>query len=377
MLIVTLLLVAPCGAPAPACSQEQERSAQVISVQRQRGKVHWFEGSFDELLAEAARSKRLIFVDFWSKWSPYSKKLEQVTFVHPKVVQELSEILCFAVDTDTKAGYELMKRYQVQTPPTLVFIDPEGTLRDQISGYASPEPFLMELDRIRRNEGTLSNLRARIHKDPGDLDARWELACKLKKIGDLPGHEEQVASIRDRDPGGKSLASRRMLLSQLASAAILNLDLTPLYGFVQGEQDPRLLFEGWWNIWDLEGQLARSARDPEKEHLHELRHFAAARALWPLVPVERTAWLGNNIAWSFYQHRDGAGAADLEFAVEVARKAVSAAPEVPAVVDTLACCLYASGKRDEAIETAKRCIELDPQNSEWRERLAGFLARRQ
>ena len=43
----------------------------------------------------------------------------------------------------------------------------------------------------------------------------------------------------------------------------------------------------------------------------------------------------------------------------MAQKAVEAAPRVPVVVDTYACCLFAVGKRDEALAQVKRCIELD------------------
>ena len=51
---------------------------------------------------------------------------------------------------------------------------------------------------------------------------------------------------------------------------------------------------------------------------------------------------------------------------------LAAAPDVPAVVDTLACCLFAVGKREESLVEVKRCIELDPHNPLWRERLAEF-----
>ncbi len=103
-----------------------------------------------------------------------------------------------------------------------------------------------------------------------------------------------------------------------------------------------------------------------------MRYFAAARALWPLVPVEEHKFLGNNIAWSIYENRAGATRADLEFALEVALAAVQAARDVPYVVDTLACCLFALGRREEALVEFRRCIELDPQNPVWRERLALF-----
>jgi len=253
-----------------------------------------------------------------------------------------------------------------------VFLEADGQLRDQLTGYYGPEYFLDELRRIKRNEGTFTSLRARIQADAGDLDARWGLACKLRRIGDLRGYEGEVSEIRERDPQGKARASRRLRLSELYYSSSVEFELEPLYEFVRAEKDDELLFEAWSFLWDLEAQAARSSRDAEKARAHELKSFAAARALWPLVPVEKHGSFGNNIAWSIYESRSGASREDLEFALQVAEAAVKAAPEHPAVVDTYACCLFAVGRREQAIEHVKRCITLDPQNPEWRERLAEF-----
>lgn len=348
------------------------RAQELRTVQEARGKLDWFQGSYEELLAEAAKSKRIVFLDFFSRSNAFSKKLEKATYCDPRVVSEMSGLLCFSIDADGKDSKPLRKRFQVQNAPALVFLDPDGTLRDQITGYFGPEPFLMELRRIKSNEGTFSDLRTRIQHDPADLDSRWGLACKLRTIGDLIGYEEQVGEIRERDPQGLTAASRRMRLATLYSAAAATLDLEPLYQFVAAEKEASLQFEAWWSIWTLEGQAARSADDPEVARRHELRYFAAARALWPLVPIEQHGQLGNNIAWSIYENRSSATRSDLEFALGVAGKAVEAAPDVPAVVDTLACCLFAVGKREQALDQVRRCIELDPQNPEWRERLAEF-----
>ena len=32
------------------------------------GKLAWFDGTWDELLAEAERSNKIIFLDFWADW---------------------------------------------------------------------------------------------------------------------------------------------------------------------------------------------------------------------------------------------------------------------------------------------------------------------
>ncbi|MEQ1891080.1 MAG: thioredoxin family protein [Planctomycetota bacterium] len=363
------LLFAPQVPPPPVTTVR-------VVYQEPRGRIEWFRGSFEELLAESAQSERIVFLDFYSRSNPYSRKLEKTTYVAAPVLAQLEKVLCFSVDTDSKDSKPLRKRYQVQSSPALVFLDPDGNLRDHLSGYYGPERFTLELVRIQENRGTLSDLRARIAKDPGDLDARWAMACKLREVGDLFGSEAELAEIRERDREGNSLASRRIVLAELYARATASLDLEPLYAFVEKMKEPVLLFECWWKIWELEGQAARSASDLEEARRHELRYFAAARQLWPLVPKEQIGSIGNNIAWYIYESRASASRADLEFALSVAEKAVAASPDVPAVVDTLACCLFVLGKKEEALAQVRRCIELDPENPTWRERLAEFESQR-
>ncbi|NOT29041.1 MAG: hypothetical protein HOP15_01190 [Planctomycetes bacterium] len=378
-LALFLLLCAPIlSAPAadPGLRTLPLRPSALRPKPVQRDKIAWFAGSYEELLSEAAKSKRIVFLDFYSHGNAYSKKLEKTTYLDAQVVSELRALLCFSIDADTKESKPLRKRFQVQSPPALVFLDPDGTLRDQISGYFAPEPFLKELARIKANQGTFSDLRARIQKSGDDLDSRWELARKLRSTGDLLGYEEQVAEILERDPNRRTMAARRMRLEHLQAAASERYELEPLYQFVTAEKEPALLFEAWWAIWALEVEASRAVNDPERSRQHLLRHFAAARALWPLVPREQHRTVGNNIAWNFYENRTHATPTDLEFALEVARGAVAAAPDAAYVVDTLACCLFALGKRDEALVQVRRCVELDPENPTWRERLALFEQQR-
>lgn len=378
MPLVLLLACAPIvwatNAPSPAHARLRQERESVLAPEAS-APLAWFAGSFDELLAEAGRGERVVLLNFRSQANAYSKKLERGTLTDPRVLAELGALLCYAVDVDAKDTRPLRKRYQVQNAPALVFLDPDGALRDQLSGYYSPDSFLMELRRIKRNDGTFSDLRARIGANGDDLDARWELACKLRGIGDLAGYEEQFAELRERDPEGRSMASKRMRIAALHKTAAATLDLEPLYRFVEAEKEPALLFEAWHSLWLLEGQALRSADAAESRRRHELRLFAAARMLWPLVPAEKLGYIGNNIAWSFYENRGSASRGDLEFALEVARAAVAAAPLVPAVVDTLACCLFALGRREEALVQVQRCIQLDPQNPEWRERSSEFQRR--
>lgn len=338
---------------------------------RSKGKLEWFEGSWEELLAEAKKSERLIFLDFYAEWCVWCKRLDKDVFSHEVVVGEMKDLLCYAVDVESKAGKPIAKRYHVDPLPTLLFLEPNGDVREVVVGFMTASPFLEEVKRIKRNEGTLGALRERIEKEPTDLDARYELGMKLQKIGDQHGYEKQVQAIRELDPEGLTVASRRLTLDEILASTRNKPDPQTLYAFVAVETDPDLLFRGWYAIYHVEGTLA--AKRSKKRAFHRECWVEAARKLWHHTPEMNRGSLGNAIAWNFYEARAELGPDELAFALDVARDAVKILPNDPNVVDTLACCLFATGARDEALLMIKRCIELDPQNPEWKKRLEDFL----
>ncbi len=356
----------PAGVPAvPECAGQQGEEAN-------SKKIAWFSGSWEECLAEAQRTNRIIFVDLWMPWCPYCKKMDALTFSDPSVLSEMRELVPFSVNTTDPSNAKLVRRFKTGAPPALVFLEPSGELRDVLSGYIPPKVFLDELRRVKRNERTLTDLRSRISRDERDLEARYDLALKMKEIGDVRGYKKELETIRVLDPKGHSVPARLLKLEQLQKAAELALEPRELYSFLAQEKSPVVLFEGWYDIWQLEGYLTRVASTEEGREEHRKKTFEAARKLWPYVPKTHYARIGNNIAWSYYEGREYLSPADLEWALGVAAKVAEVVPDEAYVIDTLACCLFAVGRREDALREIQRCIELEPLNYQWKERLHQF-----
>lgn len=305
-------------------------------------------------------------------WCPYCKKMDALTLSDPSVLHEMRELVPFSVNTTDQSNATLVRRFKTRAPPTLVFLEPSGELRDVLSGYIPPKVFLDELRRVKRNERTLTDLRSRIGRDEKDLEARYDLALKMKEIGDVRGYKKELETIRVLDPKGHSVPARRLKLEELRKAAELALEPRELYAFLAHEGSPVVLFEGWYDIWQLEGYLTRVADTEEEREGHRKKTFEAAKKLWPYVPQTHYARIGNNIAWSYYEGREYLSPADLEWALEVATKVAEVVPDEAYVIDTLACCLFAVGRREDALREIQRCIELEPLNYQWKERLHQF-----
>lgn len=282
----------------------------------------------------------------------------------------MSDLLVFSVDVESETGAPIAKTYGVGPLPTLLFLEPDGAVRDQITGYLPPEPFLAEVQRIKRDEDTLSGYRREVEADPDDLDARYAFAKKLEAVGDIAGAEEQRAQIRERDPEGTSLASRRLAFEAAFTAlqSDPDLDPAPLYALAAEETDKALLFDLWYVLWQVENNLAQGAEDDAKKAEHRTKWVAAGRQLWQHAAEDDIPSLGNNLAWSFWELRTELSADDRAFALEVATKTSKAAPEDASVLDTLACALHMNGRKEEALATLDRAIALDPENEEWRAR---------
>lgn len=363
---MSLAAATPCNAPRSSTPLHGSPSV--------HGELNWFEGTWAEVLAEAKAKKQLIFIDFWTPWCGYCKKLDTTTFRDAAVVKEMRDVLCYSVNAEDVENLAVVRTYRPSNYPTLVFAESDGRVREILIGYFDSERFLSEVARIKRNESTVTALRRRIEVNPDDVEARYELALKFREFGHGKRYSEQLEAIRRIDPDGTSTPSRRIALEAIRKEAGSSLNADALYELLESETDPSLLFEGWYAIWQLESYLGKVPRKRDEWPAHKQRAFAAARRLWAHAPTTNAnyARIGNSIAFSFYEGRRYASADDLSWALGVAQTVVEAEPDDAYIVDTYACCLFAVGRREEAIETLYRAIQLEPTNPTWKKRLRSF-----
>lgn len=347
------------------------------------GKLDWFEGTFEELLAESAKSEKIIFLDFWTDWCGWCKKLDQTTFSDDRVVEEMGDVLCYSVDAESESGRPIAERFRVQGFPTLLLLDPDGSPRDNIGGYLNPEQFIKEIRRVRRDEGTVGALERAVAENPEDASLRADLIERLLSFGDLAGAEEQIAAIRKIDPEGEEVPWRRLRFQIAADRLQRSYDGESMRALVADETDPDVLTDGWFLLLLLDNYHAQSIQADEElpDDLRESKLTAhlngaekAARELWRHCPEKRRVEIGGQVAWLFYQLRDMYREPQLRFAQQVAEEVSALAPANADALDTLACLQFANGEKEKAMETIGRAIELEPGEPSWQRRRAEFEA---
>lgn len=366
--IAALALTLPAAASAPAPAPRIES----------HGKLEWFAGPFDAALVKAKAENKIVFIDFWTSWCGPCKALVKNTFSDDTVAAEMKDVICLSVDAESETGVPLAAKFSVRAYPTMLLLEPDGSVRDQLVGYMPPDKFKQEIQRVKRNQDTLPDLRKRIAADTRNLKARSELAGKLKSIGDVAGAQEQLAEMKKLDPERESLDTRKLeyeLLTDSIEAEWMKtkaLDTSRLVAYLDKETYPGILFDGWMRVLQMDMAVAKKSKDAAARDKANAEAARAARTAWKHCPPEAKAQAGNQIAWSFWELREFASADDKAFALEVARASDAAMPNTPQVLDTLACVLFMNGQKDEAAKTIEKCMQLDPQNPQWPKRLEEF-----
>lgn len=107
-------------------------------------KLDWIPYS-DEALAQAQEEGKPVIIDFFAEWCVACKELEMLTFPVPEV-KELSKkfaLLKFDATEDSEELVRLKKKYKILGLPTLLFIDADGEVKEDLTltGFEEAEPF--------------------------------------------------------------------------------------------------------------------------------------------------------------------------------------------------------------------------------------------
>ena len=281
----------------------------------------------------------------------------------------MKDVLCYSVDAESPAGVPLARRYGVTGFPTLLFLEPDGEVRDLIYGFLPATPFQTEVARIKRDEETLGHWKRILKATPEDLEARWRYALKLKDIQDQKGYEEQVRWIKQKDPQGKSIGARTLRFEKLKEVSLETMDFQPVYNFLDAETDEGLLVDGWFFLFRVESYLADEGDDQSQ---HRKLQVSAARAMWSHTKSDLQLRVAGEIAAIFLNNSEGMSDEHKALLNEVTSAVSKNFPEDALAQALYGDCLYALGKREKAITQLKRALELDPKNAGLRERLSRY-----
>ena len=100
--------------------------------------IQFLNLSWEEALQKAQAENKLIFVDFYAEWCGRCKRLKENTFPDPEVGALFNKnFINLAFDIEKVDGKALAEQYNVRRHPTLLFVNGQGEVVEQATGFHS------------------------------------------------------------------------------------------------------------------------------------------------------------------------------------------------------------------------------------------------
>lgn len=324
------------------------------------------EPAWADLLAKAKAAGKPIFIDFFTTWCGWCKKLDADTYTKPAVGKVMEGFVNVRIDAEKGEGVDLAKRFAANGFPTLVIVGTDDQEIDRIVGYMPPEPFEKEIRRILSGEGTLPVLRKAVDANPDDLKAALALTKKLldANASDAEARLDAIAEkAKGKDRGVEAgilvlRASRDMSSGKRDDARALYDRVALEFGDTDAAKDATRMSLGLRSgaKADPEEALAFAAKLREKatdgkldgnvEQMIATLHIRAAEKAMERAAADAgdDAQKLNAVAWTCFERRIAIVAA-----TGWARTAVEKSGRDVQILDTYASLLSLQKKYDDAI----------------------------
>ncbi|MEZ0611309.1 thioredoxin family protein [Fibrella sp. WM1] len=110
--------------------------------------INFFTGTWKDVLAEAKKQKKPVFVDIYTTWCGPCKRMAKEAFPD-KAVGDLfnANFVSYQIDAEKGEGIEVAKKYNVTAYPTSLFVSADGDLIQRTVGYGGIKGLLDEANK--------------------------------------------------------------------------------------------------------------------------------------------------------------------------------------------------------------------------------------
>jgi thiol:disulfide interchange protein len=141
-LLGTLLLAWSLGATLTSRAAEPTATTSV-----KHGLITW-QSSFEEALKLAGQKKKPLLVDFYADWCTTCEDMARTTYKDKRVVARAKQFIPVIVNFDKQT--DIVKKYDVEALPTILFLDSQGKVLLKSLGYQKAPAFAKLMDKATR-----------------------------------------------------------------------------------------------------------------------------------------------------------------------------------------------------------------------------------
>ncbi len=139
--------------------------------------------TFEAACESAAKTNKVVLVDFYTTWCAPCKALDKSTWTDAKVRAWLTE-KTVSIKIDAEKEVDLAARYRITAYPTILLLKADGTEVDRLIGFRPPELFLSEAGDALAGRDAVSRAKGKVATDPAtDASARMDLGAALAQKG--------------------------------------------------------------------------------------------------------------------------------------------------------------------------------------------------
>ena len=354
----------------------------------QNRNIKFEHGTWQEVKDKAAKENKLVFIDCYTSWCGPCKWIAKTIFTNDTVADYFNEhFICAKFDMEVGEGKELAKKYAVQAYPSLIFADTKGEMVHRNCGAGNAQELIAFAKDAQTPDKTYSSMIAKYNS--GNRDASFILNyLKTTQAAYLNTNDIAVAYLS---------AQKESDLSNRANWNIIRDYLADVYSptfkylifnkavFIQNYTEDSVLMK----IADVYGQSCmqiiyspngdKKKYDELKEEIKKsgLKHpdkligqtdlaYYQSKGDWvnyakTAVPFIDTYCLKeagaiNNVCYTFYENVTDK--AMIAKALEWSKIMMGIVGDSPMEMDTYACLLYKSGKKQEAVKTEEKAVQL-------------------
>ncbi|CAN5475644.1 hypothetical protein BH09BAC4_BH09BAC4_29160 [soil metagenome] len=177
--------------------------------------ITFFTGSWKDVLAEAKRQNKPVYVDVYTTWCPPCKRMAVEAFPNSKIGAKFNvHFISYQLDAEKGEGIDIAKRYVVSSYPTALYIGPNGALIHRAVGYTGINGMLDQANKMLETP----QLRPTVARGDKDfVDGRRDPAflrkyLKTRQTLNRPTHEV-LDTYLDVLPASERLTNETMLFA--------------------------------------------------------------------------------------------------------------------------------------------------------------------